>query len=79
MMEARIAHASAPRVDPANSAFRRPKNGDVTKIWTGTHDSDQRNARHYVVDLLSGNKTLQADTTTATVWPVRTVREKYWL
>src|SRR5689334_24984668 len=24
MMEARIAHASAPRVDPANSAFRRP-------------------------------------------------------
>ncbi|HVJ95960.1 MAG TPA: hypothetical protein VNC41_03920, partial [Acidimicrobiia bacterium] len=62
-----------------NDAFRRPTKGDVTKIWTGTHDPDQRNARHYVVDLSSGNATLQADNTTATAWPVRTVREKYWL
>jgi len=62
-----------------NDAFRRPKNGDVTKIWTGTHDPDQRNARHYVIDLASGNAALQADNTTATAWPVRTVREKYWL
>src|SRR3954470_2424977 len=34
MIEARIAHASAPRVDPANSAFRRP--GAIGRIVRST-------------------------------------------
>jgi hypothetical protein len=60
-------------------AFTRGANGVVTKIWTATHDEDNRNARHYVMDLKTGDQSLQADDSTATLWPVRNAREKYWL
>ncbi len=51
----------------------------VTNIWSGTHVDDQRLAQHWAVEVVLGKQSARADSDVAAVWPVRVVREKYWL
>jgi hypothetical protein len=77
------AHPKAWLRDPSNwgstALVRHAPLVDVVNVWSGTHDSDPRAENHWGTNMDTGRQASWRDSGLAIVWPVRAVREKYWL
>ena len=76
------AHPKAWLRDPSNwgsTAFvRQAPLVDVVNVWSGTHANAAADD-HWGMNMDTGRQDVWHDNGLAIVWPVRAVREKYWL